>query len=88
MDNLHGADNPHNQEEANKKATEKMAENHDRQYAKFQESQNSKTTGEEPDNQHMLENNGNIPDDALPLKEQNRNRFKDENNDDFGVEQL
>lgn len=79
---------PHNKEQANKDATERMAENHDEQYAKFQQSQNDKTTGEKPDNEHMLGNQGNTPDDALPLKEQNRNRFKDEKNDDFGVEQL
>lgn len=88
MNNSNNADASHDKEQANKEATEKMAQNHDEQYAKFQETQNKKTTGEEPDNKHMLENQNNIPDDALPIEQQNRNRFKDERDDDFGVEQL
>lgn len=88
MSNRDDANKPHDSREANKEATEKMAQNHDEQYAKFQQSQNKKTKSEQPDNEHMLENQNNIPDDALPIEQQNRNRFKDEKDDDFGVEQL
>ncbi|WP_297332317.1 hypothetical protein [Flavobacterium sp.] len=74
--------------EANKKATEKMAANDQRQDKEYMRQQNDLTQSENPE-----ENSGNITENTAPgntntlsEKEQNKRRLEDEEDSDFGIE--
>lgn len=74
-------DKEHDRQEANKAASENMERNKEQQDKAYRQSQDK---NEAP----SLADDDNRPDDALPLKEQNRNRLRDEKDEDFGGEQL
>lgn len=69
-------------EEANKAASAAMERNHEQQDKAYRQSQDNN------EDAASLANDTNRPDDALTLKEQNRNRLIDQKDEDFGGEQL
>lgn len=74
-------DKKHDEQAANKAASENMERNKEQQDRAYRQSQHNDETP-------SLADNDNRTGDALPLKEQNRNRLRDEKDEDFGSEQL
>lgn len=74
-------DKERDEQAANKAASENMEHNKEQQDKAYRQSQNK---NDEP----SLSDDDKRPDDALPVKEQNRNRLRDEKDEDFGGEQL
>lgn len=83
--------NEETQQERNREATEKMAENDKQQYDDYQKNQNELNKSENPDNDPgSLSNNSEKPgaNDSLHVEEQNKKRMESEEDQDFGIETI
>lgn len=76
------------EQEENKKATEKMAANDERQDKEYMQQQNDLTQAENPgeSDANITENSNSQNGDTLSREEQNKRRLQDEEDSDFGIE--
>ncbi|WP_129583110.1 hypothetical protein [Flavobacterium cyanobacteriorum] len=79
------------EEEANREASENMDRNEELENSKFQQHQNRLTQSEDPedDDASLLNNNeGDKSTDSVSLEDKNKRRLTDEQDQDFGSEQI
>jgi hypothetical protein len=87
MGNLSGNKNEREQE-ANKKATEEMAANDQKQDKEYMQRQNNLTQAENPEKNDAAITKNTPPgnEETLSREEQNKKRLQDEQDSDFGIE--